>query len=132
MRSTSGTTCCHFFCSAVFSMPVCRNPIVGLAETMFSPSSVNTMFNTPCVLGCCGPMLTVIVSVRISDIALQTRFNQLTHQMQQRPMHFLRPRRRPAWHVDVHVHEPSGLAAVAPRQSNRDEALGFRALERDV
>jgi hypothetical protein len=26
-------TCCHFFCSAVFSMPVCRNPIVGLTET---------------------------------------------------------------------------------------------------
>ena len=22
--STSGITCCHFFCSAVFSMPVCR------------------------------------------------------------------------------------------------------------
>src|SRR6185295_1623648 len=55
MRSTSGITCCHFFCSAVFSIPVCRKPIVGSADTMFSPSSCNTRFNTPCVLGCCGP-----------------------------------------------------------------------------
>ena len=34
MRSTSGMICCHFFCSAVFSMPVCRKPIVGSTETM--------------------------------------------------------------------------------------------------
>ena len=31
---------------------------------MFSPSSSRTSRSTPCVLGCCGPMLTVIVSVR--------------------------------------------------------------------
>src|SRR4029453_4416128 len=68
MRSTSGMTCCHFFCSHVFSMPVCRNPIVGSTETMFSPSSSSTSRSTPCVLGCCGPMLTVIVSVLISAI----------------------------------------------------------------
>src|ERR1051326_2872552 len=66
MRSTSGITCCHFFCSAVFSMPVCRYPIVGDADKIVSPSSVSTSRSTPCVLGCCGPMLTVIVSVRIS------------------------------------------------------------------
>src|SRR5262245_47379967 len=66
MRSTSGMTCCHFFCSVVFSMPVCRYPIVGLAERTISPSSSSTRRSTPCVLGCCGPMLTVIVSVRIS------------------------------------------------------------------
>src|SRR6476619_3750980 len=47
-------------------MPVCRYPIVGAAERMVSPSSVSTRRSTPCVLGCCGPMLTVIVSVRIS------------------------------------------------------------------
>src|SRR6478672_4171594 len=66
MRSTSGMTCCHFFCSAVFSMPVCRKPMVVSALTMVSPESCTMMFNTPCVLGCCGPMLTVMVSVRSS------------------------------------------------------------------
>src|SRR5262249_31346737 len=70
MRSTSGITCCHFFCSAVFSMPVCRYPIVGDDDSTVSPSSSSTMRSTPCVLGCCGPMLTVIVSVRISGISL--------------------------------------------------------------
>src|SRR6185503_10897696 len=60
--------CCHFFCSAVFSMPVCRKPIVGSADTMLSPSSSSTSLNTPCVLGCCGPMLTVIVSLRNSGM----------------------------------------------------------------
>src|SRR3954451_20040892 len=69
MRSTSGITCCHFFCSAVFSMPVCRKPTVGDTETTVSPSSSSTSRSTPCVLGCCGPMLTVMVSVRISGIA---------------------------------------------------------------
>src|SRR5437762_1611595 len=68
MRSTSGTTCCHFFCSAVFSMPVCRYPMVGMHDLIVSPSSSSTRRSTPCVLGCCGPMLTVIVSVRSSAI----------------------------------------------------------------
>ena len=35
---------------------------------MVSPSSSSTRRSTPCVLGCCGPMLTVIVSVRISGM----------------------------------------------------------------
>src|SRR5438034_4208573 len=70
MRSTSGITCCHFFCSAVFSMPVCRYPIVGAAESTVSTSSSSTRRSTPCVLGCCGPMLTVIVSVRMSLMTL--------------------------------------------------------------
>src|SRR5262245_11493455 len=68
MRSTSGMTCCHFFCSVVFSMPVCRKPIVGAADRAVSPSSSRTSRSTPCVLGCCGPMLTVMVSARISGI----------------------------------------------------------------
>ena len=34
-----------------------------------SPSSSSTSRNTPCVLGCCGPMLTVIVSVRTLAIS---------------------------------------------------------------
>src|SRR5579862_5438110 len=68
MRSTSGITCCHFFCSAVFSMPVWRKPIVGDTDRTVSPSSSSTRRSTPCVLGCCGPMLTVIVSVRMSGM----------------------------------------------------------------
>src|SRR5512140_2737986 len=107
MRSTSGTTCCHFFCSAVFSMPVWRKPTVGSAVTTFSPSSSRTRRNTPCVLGCCGPMLTVIVSVRSSGMG---SLDQLAHYVQYRPVHFLDLRARDAGHVDVHIHEPAGLA----------------------
>src|ERR1700736_1681936 len=64
-------TCWNFFCSAVFSMPVWRYPIVGEHETTVSPSSSSTRRSTPCVLGCCGPMFTVIVSVRSSGIVLR-------------------------------------------------------------
>ena len=42
--------------------------MVDFAETMTSPSISSTSRNTPCVLGCCGPMLTVIVSVRSSGM----------------------------------------------------------------
>src|SRR5438477_10605055 len=52
-------------------MPVCRYPIVGDADRTISPSSSSTSRNTPCVLGCCGPMLTVIVSVRSSGIVVK-------------------------------------------------------------
>src|ERR1051326_7516482 len=107
MRSTSGITCCHFFCSAVFSMPVCRKPIVAFAETIVSPESSTTMFSTPCVLGCWGPMLTVIVSWRSSgmlnsaaerrkteDGRREVRFSQVlfdyfSNHVQQRAMDFL-------------------------------------------
>src|SRR5262245_18256790 len=41
---------------------------------MTSPSSSSTSLSTPCVLGCCGPMFTVIVSVLISAI----RYTKLT------------------------------------------------------
>src|SRR4051812_43981780 len=40
--------------------------MVGVIDWMTSPSSSSTRRSTPCVLGCCGPMLTVIVSVRSS------------------------------------------------------------------
>ena len=40
----------------------CRRP------TIVSPESCSTRRSTPCVLGCCGPMLTVIVSLRSSGI----------------------------------------------------------------
>src|SRR5215217_208623 len=99
MRSTSGMTCCHFFCSAVFSMPVCRKPIVGCTVTTVSPSSSNTNRSTPCVLGCCGPMLTVIVSVRTS--AIQFHLHQLTEHMQHRNVDFLHTRGALFLHGDV-------------------------------
>ena len=44
--------------------------MVGDADTTVSPSSSSTSRSTPCVLGCCGPMLTVIVSVRSSGIVV--------------------------------------------------------------
>src|SRR3954469_16682832 len=99
MRSTSGITCCHFFCSAVFSMPVWRKPMVVSALTIVSPASCTTMFSTPCVLGCCGPMLTVIVSVRSSGMG----FDHLTHHVQQRAMDFLDARRVLVGHVHVNL-----------------------------
>src|SRR6188508_346732 len=119
MRSTSGMICCHFFCSAVFSMPVCRKPIVGSADTMLSPSSSSTSLSTPCVLGCCGPMLTVIVSLRSSGMR---SLDQLAHRVKHRPVHFLHLRTRGAGHVHMNIHYPAGLAAVAPRQANRRES----------
>src|SRR5262245_43104143 len=38
--------------------------MIGLAFTTVSPSSSSTTRSTPCVEGCCGPMLRVMVSVR--------------------------------------------------------------------
>src|SRR6187549_952405 len=42
---------------------------------MTSPSSSSTSRSTPCVLGCCGPMLTVIVSLRSSATADPVTFD---------------------------------------------------------
>src|SRR6185503_6697729 len=100
-------TCCHFFCSAVFSMPVCRNPIVGSADTMVSPSSCSTSLSTPCVLGCCGPMLTVIVSVCNSGMR---SLDQLAHHVDHGAVHGLHLRARHPRNIHVHVHQPAGVA----------------------
>src|SRR5689334_1937513 len=45
-------------------MPVCRKPMSGTALTTVSPSMVRIRRSTPCVLGCCGPILIVMVSTR--------------------------------------------------------------------
>src|ERR1700692_704498 len=45
-------------------MPVCRYPISTSALTIFSPSSSRRIRNTPCVDGCCGPMLRTMVCSR--------------------------------------------------------------------
>src|SRR5262249_19304940 len=50
-----------------FSMPRCRYPMTTSASTTFSPSRRSTTRSTPCVLGCCGPML--ITSSFVSNIS---------------------------------------------------------------
>ena len=73
--------------------------MVGDADSTVSPSSSSTSRSTPCVLGCCGPMLTVIVSVRSSGIALfvdKRILDELTDHVQQRPVDFLDARGRSA------------------------------------
>src|SRR5258708_29889457 len=40
-----------------------------MALTMVSPSRVSTRRNTPCVEGCCGPMLMVMVSRRVRSLS---------------------------------------------------------------
>src|SRR5262245_11417938 len=55
--------------------------MVGMHDLIVSPSSSSTRRSTPWVLGCCGPMLTVIVSVRSSAIVYQSPITKrsLTH-----------------------------------------------------
>src|SRR5436190_7088818 len=100
-------TCCHFFCSAVFSMPVWRKPMVASALTITSPDSSTTRFSTPCVLGCCGPMLTVMVSLRSSGIRAFVLFDHFTDHVNQRPMNLLHARRALVGHVEVDVGGPA-------------------------
>src|SRR5690349_25170218 len=125
MRSTSGMTCCHFFCSAVFSIPVWRKPIVGSAEVSDSPSSSSTSRSTPCVLGCCGPMLTVIVSLRSSGMSVTSRplpvasLDDFAHDVQQGAMHLLHARRTLVGHVHVNLGRASRFPAAASGQGNR-------------
>src|SRR5688500_4738493 len=45
--------------------------MVGMADRTISPSSSSTRRSTPCVLGCCGPILTVIVSLRSSATSMR-------------------------------------------------------------
>src|SRR5262249_61219755 len=43
--------------------------MMGLHATTFSPSSSSATRSTPCVEGCCGPMLSVMVSLRtVADL----------------------------------------------------------------
>src|SRR4029079_7499252 len=70
MRSVNSTICVQLRFSLSFSMPRCRYPMTTSASTTFSPSRRSTTRNTPCVLGCCGPML--ITSSLVSNIAPRT------------------------------------------------------------
>src|SRR6185503_1915582 len=101
--------------------------MVGSAETTVSPSSSSTRLSTPCVLGCCGPMLTVIVSLRSSGITKKwlraqgsrlraqgskIRLDDFTHHVQQRPVDLLHACRVLVGHVDVHLGRRAYAAAV--------------------
>src|SRR5438045_7253782 len=48
--------------------------MIGLQATTFSPSSSSATRSTPCVDGCCGPMLRVIVSLRTVADPLRSQF----------------------------------------------------------
>ena len=93
--------------------------MVGITERTVSPSSSSTRRSTPCVLGCCGPMLTVRTSVRRSGIRLP--FDELADRVQQRAVDFLRPRGRRRRHVDVDVGRRAHGAAVAAGQRHGRE-----------
>src|SRR3954453_10950619 len=58
--------CVQLRFSLSFSIPRCRYPITTSASTTCSPSRRSTTRSTPCVLGCCGPML--ITSSSVSNI----------------------------------------------------------------
>src|SRR3990170_8725935 len=85
----------------------------GWTSTMFSPSRVTTRRSTPCVLGCCGPMLSMSSSVRTvmplapglgrrRDAPAQEWFPaDLLLEFQESLIQRFRPWRA-AWDVDVH------------------------------
>ena len=62
MRVQNATPWVHVLNSMFFSMPVCRNPMAGRMWVTVSPSISRMRRSTPWVEGCCGPMLTTIVS----------------------------------------------------------------------
>src|SRR5215203_7427938 len=96
---------------------------------MVSPSSSSTSRSTPCVLGCCGPMLTVMVSLRISAMADYLLFDEIAHRVNERAMYFLHSRREIVRDVDVHVdRRPDGAAATAC-ECHRLQSTRFRILQ---
>src|SRR5579862_9596033 len=57
MRSTYGLNIVYVRLSAIFSTPRCRYPMTHSSPRTFSPSSLRMTRSTPCVAGCCGPIL---------------------------------------------------------------------------
>src|SRR6476646_8127364 len=109
-------------------MPVCRKPTVVSALTTVSPESSSTIRSTPCVLGCCGPMLTVIVSWRSSVVvvAMSGReklalrpFHQRADRVNYRAVHFLNAGGRGVGDVDMNRRPLSDHPAVSSGQRNR-------------
>src|SRR5215471_9713192 len=56
--------------------------MTGLQATTFSPSSSSATRSTPCVLGCWGPMLSVMVSLRTVADLLGCEFLQRRRRLQ--------------------------------------------------
>src|ERR671913_2460750 len=110
-------------------MPVCRYPIVGAADTIVSPSSSSTRRSTPCVLGCCGPMLTVIVSVRISAIAVQVLFDEIADRMYQCAVHFLDAGCEVVRNIHMQIRGRADRPAVAAGKRDGLQAAGLRILQ---
>src|SRR5690606_29488635 len=71
MRVTLVGPCRYVSVSPVFSMPVWRYPSTGLLRRTVSPSSSSMSRSTPCVDGCWGPMLMIMVSS--SDAVVSAR-----------------------------------------------------------
>src|SRR4030095_11620699 len=94
--------------------------MVVSALTIVSPDSCTTMFSTPCVLGCCGPMLTVIVSVRSSGMG----FDDFTQHVDQRLVDFLHALGVFVRHVHVNVGGAAHGTAVTP--GKRDGLASLR------
>src|SRR5947209_8687534 len=67
MRSVYGMYWIGSRFSPIFSAHRCRYPRCGSVSEITSPSVRSTRRSTPWVLGCCGPMLTSISSVRTSN-----------------------------------------------------------------
>src|SRR3974390_886482 len=100
--------------------------MVGAADRTVSPSSSRTSRSTPCVLGCWGPMLTVIVSVRNSGIVVfsarsggQFALDQVADDGQEGHVPLLPARRLPRRHVDMDVGGAACGPAVTSGQRDR-------------
>ena len=51
--------------SISFSVPLCNNPISWMIHNIISPPNITINRSTPCVAGCWGPMLMIILLIII-------------------------------------------------------------------
>src|SRR5688572_29714474 len=103
--------------------------MVGAADTIVSPSSSSTSRSTPCVLGCCGPMLTVIVSVRISAMPVYLLLDEVADRMNQGAMYFLNARGKIVRDVHVYIRRRADGAAAASGERHRLQPARFGVLQ---
>src|SRR5687767_7519492 len=131
-------------------MPVCKYPMTGRQRTTTSPSRTSSSRKTPCVDGCCGPMLTVSSS-RVSvpsadssgDVSVPTidapcdgevdglcaeRFGAPQRMPEPVVGHHEPPQVRMAVEADAEQIEHLALVPVGARDDRRDaRRLGVRA-----
>ena len=53
-----------------FSVPLCNNPISVIMYWIISPCNILIHLGTPCVGGCCGPILVSIIIVLIEEVLI--------------------------------------------------------------